>query len=212
MKFLREMDLYRGLILVCLLLMPVCGWWIWQTEQQITECRKAIDEATRSNGVLEQIGALQRKVELVVQNKLTTSDATQQPRIYFERQIMAAASQNLNKDDFGISDPVELPANTGSARQKAVDLVADVTWKRKELSLPMAFVYAVLFNCESGARPGGGDTGMSSIWKLRELQLVNATNEKLANVSSNPEAPPPELDDKWTIKKMSFARREPRAK
>lgn len=209
MKFLREMDLYKALILLCLLAMPVCGWWCYTVDQSIKDCNKAIYEATRSGGLLEQIGGLQKKVELVVQNRLSTNDATQQPRTYFERQILAAASQNLATSDFGLTDPKEENAFTGS-KQKAKDYVAEVTWKRKDLSLPLAFVYAVLFNCESGARPGGEQTGLQSIWKLRKLELVNATNERLmAALGSNPDVPPPELEDKWTIKRMTFARREP---
>jgi hypothetical protein len=209
MKFLREMDLYRGLILICLLALPVCGFWCYSIEQSIAECEKAILEATRSGGLLEQIGGLRVKVDLVVQNRLSTNDATQQPRTYFERQILAAATQNLAASDFGLTDPKEEPGYTGT-KQRVKDYVAEVTWKRKDLSLPLAFVYAVLFNCESGARPGGAQTGLQSIWKLRKLELVNATNERLlTGLGSNPEAPPPELEDKWSIKRMTFARREP---
>lgn len=210
MKFFRELDLYKGLILLCLLALPVCGWWCYQTDQSIKECEKAASEATRSGGLLEQIGALQKKVELVVANRYSTNDATQSPRIYFEKQLLAAASQNLTSTDFQLTDPKEDSAYTGpGSRQKAVDFIAEVIWKRKDLSLPLAFIYAVLFNCESGARPGGEQVGLQSIWKLRELQIVNATNERL---TSTFDAPPPELEDKWTIKKMTFARREPRAK
>lgn len=208
MKFLREMDLYRALILICLLAMPVCGWWCYQTDLQIKDCEKAIQEATRSGGVLEQIGALQKKVEQVVLNKVTTSDATKQPRLYIEQQMMAAASQSLAPTDFSITDPKEETAQTGS-KQKAVDYVAEVTWKRKDLSLSLAFIYAVLFNVESGARLGSEQVGLQSIWKLRQLSIVNATNERLA---TSLEVPPPELEDKWLIKTLTFARREPRAK
>lgn len=209
MKFLREMDLYRALILICLLAMPVCGFWCYTIEQSIKECEKAIYDANRSGGLLEQIGSLQKKVELVVQNRLSTNDATQQPRTYFERQILAAASQNLATSDFGLTDPKEESGFTGT-KQRAKDYVAEVTWKRKDLSLPLAFIYAVLFNCESGARPGGEQTGLQSIWKLRKLEIVNATNERLlTGLGSNAEVPPPELEDKWAIRKMLFARREP---
>jgi hypothetical protein len=208
MKFLREMDLYKGLILLCLLALPVCGWWCKTLGDSIKECDAAIREANRPGGLLEQIGGYQKKIELVVQNRTSATGATQQPRTYFEGQIMAAASQNLEKNDFGLTDPKEETAVTGSSsRQKAVDFVAEVQWKRKDLALPLAFIYAVLFNCESGARPGGEKAGLQSIWKLRELSIVNATNERLA---ATQEVPPPELEDKWSIKKMTFARREPK--
>lgn len=207
MKFLREMDLYKGLILICLLAIPAVGWWCNTLSNSIKECEAAVREATRPGGLLEQIGGYQNKIQLVVQNRQSATGATQQPRTYFEGQIMASAAQNLEKNDFGLTDPKEESAVTTSAKQKAVDFVAEVQWKRKDLSMPLAFVYSVVMNCESGARPGGGAAGLQSIWKLRELSIVNATNERLV---ATQEAPPPELEDKWAIKKMTFARREPK--
>lgn len=208
MKFLREMDLYKALILLCLVAMPICGYWLMTIEQSIKDCERAVQDATKTHGQLEEIGALQKQVELVVANR--PGDATQQPREYFQGQILAAASQSLVATDFHLTDPKEEAAYLGGSKQKAKDHVIEVTWKNKALSLPLAFVYAVVFNCESGARTGGGDqSGLQSIWKLRRLELINATNEKLASPSSNAEVPPPELEDKWTIKQMQFARREP---
>lgn len=208
MKFLREMDLYRGLILICLLALPVAGWWCNSLANSIKECEAAVREATRPGGLLEQIGGYQKKIELVVSNRQSAAGATQQPRTYFEGQIMASATQNLEKNDFGLTDPKEETAVTSaSSKQKAVDFVAEVQWKRKDLSMPLTFVYAVIMNCESGARPGGGAAGLQSIWKLRELSIVNATNERLV---ATMDVPPPELEDKWAIKKMTFARREPK--
>ena len=70
----------------------------------------------------------------------------------------------------------------------------------------MGFIYAVLFNIESGASVGRQE-GQQSVWKLRELQIVNATDERL---TSSSKTPPAELKDDWSIKLMKFARREPR--
>jgi hypothetical protein len=129
------------------------------------------------------------------------------PRPYFQGQIIAAAAggAGLKTDDFGLSDPKEEPATMGSSRQRAADYVVDVTWNRDEFSVSLAFVYAVLFNCESGAH--GGGQGHPSIWKLRELHIVNATDERL---TTSFKTPPPELADSWIIRTMKFARREPR--
>lgn len=209
MKLLREMDLYKALILACLVLMPACGWWLYTIEQSIQSCEKAVADATSPKGWLWEIGSLQKQVELVAQNRLSSVDAIQQPRTYFQSQIFAAAGQGLAANDFSLTDPKEERV-TLSKQQKAKDFVAEVNWKNKSLSLPLEFVYSVIFNCESGARAGGGDTsGLQSIWKLRRLELVNATNEKLASPSTNAEIPPPELENKWTIKQMHFVRREP---
>jgi hypothetical protein len=205
---MKNLDLYKVIVLLSCVLLPVGYWYCTGIEAEIVACKKAVAEATRQGGTLEQIGGLQKKVELVVQNRLSTSDATNQPRIYFERQILAAAAgQGLNSNDFGLSDPREEPAVLANQRQRAADYVLTVDWKRKDLFVRLSFIYAVLFNCESGARAGGGAT--QSIWKLRELELQNATDDRLI---SGFRTPPAELQDSWTIRKMSFARREPKKK
>ncbi|MBX3462211.1 MAG: hypothetical protein KF830_03495 [Planctomycetes bacterium] len=206
MSFLRSLDLYKAVILLSLVLLPLGGWAIWQLDQEIAASQKAIQEAKRPGGLLEQIGTLQKKVEIVVQNKLSTSDTIHMPRRYFEGQILQAGGASLKTDDFGLTDPKEEPATlSGSRQQRASDFVVDVTWPRNDFAVKLDFVYAVLFNCESGA--GAGSAAGQSIWKLRELQLQNATDERLL---SGYKTPPPELADKWTIRSMKFARREPR--
>lgn len=209
MSFFRKLDLYKGIILLCVVALPACGWWCWQQEKEIVACNDAIWKATKPGGLLEQIGALQKKVELVVENRVSTSDAIKMPRPYFDGQILAAASTGLTTTDYTLTDPKEEPAVMGGGKQRAADFVVDVTWKRKDLALPLAFVYAVLFNCESGNKTGVSRDGQRSVWKLRDLEIVNATDEK-SLTSYN--TPPAELGDNWLIKKMTFARREPRAR
>lgn len=207
MSFLRNLDLYKAIVLLSLVVLPVGGWWCYQLEESKDACKKAIYEATRSGGLLEQIGNLQKKVEVVAQNKRLTSDAINMPRPYFEGQIIAAGNQNLKTDDFGLTDPKSEPASLGASKQRAEDFVVDVTWQRRGVPVQLDFIYAVLFNCESGARNVGEQVGRQSIWKLRELQIVNATDDKL---TSSYKTPPPELADNWSIRTMKFARREPR--
>lgn len=207
MRFLRSMDLYKVVILLSLIGLPLGGWYCMKLDDDIAASEKAIQEAKRSGGLLEQIGNLEKKVEVVVQNKLSTSDTINMPRRYFEGQILQAGGANLKTDDFGLTDPKEEPVTIpGGSRQRASDFVVDVTWPRTDFSVGLDFVYAVLFNCESGAGAGLGGSGQS-IWKLRDLQLVNATDERLL---TSYKTPPPELADKWTIRSMKFARREPR--
>lgn len=207
MNFLRNLDLYKVIVLLSLVLLPLGGYWCHDLEQQVVASRKAIVEATRPGGLLEQIGNLQKKVELVAQNRTLTSDAINMPRPYFEGQIIAAGGSNLKTTDFGLSDPKEEPAAMGATRQKAADYVVDVTWQRKDFTVQLDFIYAVLFNCESGAGRAAETVGRQSIWKLRELQIVNATDDRLLQSFKTP---PPELADKWSIRSMKFARREPR--
>ena len=207
MNFLRKLDLYRGIILLCVVALPLCGWWCVTLQDSIVLCKDAIYQATRSGGLLEQIGALQKKVELVGQNRFSTTDAIKDPPRYFDGQILLAASQDLQSNDFGLEAQKEEPAVMSGSKQRATDFVVGVTWKRKDLAVKLAFIYAVLFNCESGNKTGVVRVGQQSVWKLRDLEIVNA-----AAADNNFNAPLPELEDRWMIKKMHFARREPRAR
>ncbi|MFY9343866.1 MAG: hypothetical protein WAT39_15355 [Planctomycetota bacterium] len=205
MNFLRTLDLYKAIVLLSLVLLPVGGWMIKTVDDTIVATKKAIADASRQGGVLEQIGTLQKKVEVVVKDSRGTKDAIRDARGYFEGQILVAGGANLKPNDFAFAEP---PAESGtmpSSKQRYTDSIVDVTWTRKD-PVQMDFVYAVMFNCESGSR-AAGDEVQQSVWKLRELQLVNATDDRLF---SSVKTPPPELSDKWAIKQMKFARREPR--
>ncbi|MEO6594155.1 MAG: hypothetical protein ABIP94_05330 [Planctomycetota bacterium] len=205
MRFLRNLDLYKVIVLLSLVLLPLGGWWCIKKRETIEACKDSIYNATKPNGALEQIGALQKKVEVVSQNRRNTSEAINLPRTYFEGRIIQSGL-GLKNDDFSISDPKGEPANMGSgskSKQKADDFVVDVTWKRNDLAPKWDFIYSVLFNCEAGYGVTA-DASRQSVWKLRELSLENATEGAKA-----PKPPPPDLEDRWSIKKMSFARREP---
>ena len=208
MRLLRSLDLYKFIVLLAAVLLPL-GWlWVRNLDESIRLCRLAITDATRPGGFLEQIGNLQKKVEVVIANKFSTSEAIDKPQLYFQSQILAAGGTTLKPDDFQLpGDPKEKSAWMGNSQQRASDFVAEVAWKRNDLKVPMAFIYAVLFNAESGARVGGDQAGQQSVWKLRELQIVNATDER---VTGSNKTPPAVLEDNWSIKLMKFARREPR--
>lgn len=205
MNFLRNLDLYKAIVLLSLVLLPLGGWLIKVQDDEILACRKAIAEATKPGGLAEQIGRLQRQVEVVVQNKRGMSEAIKNPGTYFEDQILAAGGSALKTNDFQPLAPKE-ETTVLPSKQRIADHVVDVAWPRKDMMVGMDFVYAVLFNCESGAR-AVGDQVQQSVWKLRELVLVNATDERLL---TSYKTPPPELADRWSIKSMKFARREPK--
>jgi hypothetical protein len=205
MNFLRNLDLYTSIVLLSLVLLPAGGFWIWKLDGEIAASKKAIDDATRKGGLLEEIGTLQRKVEVVVQNERSTSDAIRLWRTYFEGQILAAGGAALKTNDFVPNEPKEEPGPT-IGKQATTDHVCQIAWQNKALTVQMDFVFAVLFNCESGAR-AGGDAAQQSVWKLRSLRLENATDEKILRAN---QTPPAELADKWSIQEMAFARREPK--
>jgi hypothetical protein len=185
-------------------LLPLGGWMIKRQEDEIAACRRNIADATRPNGLLMQIGSLMRKVEVVALNKRSMSDAIKSPGQYFEDQILAAGGSGLKNVDFVPSPPKEEKQTIG-AKQRVADHVVDIAFTRKDLFVPLDFVFAVIWNCESGARVNA-DQVQQSVWKLRELTIDNATDERLLR---DKRTPPAELADKWSIKKLAFARREP---
>jgi hypothetical protein len=201
---LRTMDLYKAIVLLSIVLLPVGGYLIKSQNEEIAACQKAIADATRPGGTLEEIGKLQRKVQVVVQNKRSMSDAIKDPSGYFQSQILAAGGSGLRTNDFQPLPP-KTEAGAGSRVQKTSDHVVEVKWTREDMVVPMDFVYAVLFNCESGAS-ASAEQVQQSVWKLRELTLENATEMRSLQAYKTP---PLELADKWIIKNMKFARREP---
>lgn len=203
MNALKNLDLYTVLILLSLVLLPVCGWWCVRTNETILLSEKAIAEATRSNGLIEQIGQLQKKIEVVNQSRGGLD--LNKPGPYFESQIMAAG-KGVGVTDFGIEGPKETVISIPGGKQRAADYVVDVQWKRKDQPLKLDFIEALLWNCESGAGQSGA-TNLQSIWKLSNLEIVNMTDEK-ALMQYN--EPPPELQDLWQIRVLKFTRREPR--
>ena len=103
--------------------------------------------------------------------------------------------------------PPSAPAPEVDEGELAVHDMLDMMHRdRKEVK--MDFVYAVLFNCESGAG-AGGPSGSPSVWRLRSLKLSNVTAQSIAGRNKTP---PPEMEDRWYIQEMKFARREPRAR
>ena len=201
----RDMDLYKAIVLLSVVLLPLGGWLVKGLDDEIEASRRTLQEARKPNGLVEQIGALQRKVEVVVQNKRSTTDAITQPNTYFEGQILAAGGSGIKVSDFNPKEARDEKLTLPGSKQPLTDFVIDIDW-RKDLPVTLAFVWAVLWNCETGAR-AGGEASQQSVWKLRELQLVNTTAPAIFNRN---DTPPPELEDKWQIRTLKFARREPR--
>ena len=206
MSFLKTMDLYKGIILMSVLLLPAGAWWVNDLQKKIESCEASLRDSTRAGGWLEEIGSLQKKIEMVAQNSRTTSRAIENPAVYFQGQIMSVSS-NIRANDFNPGK--SKPENTTVGKQKVTDHVVDIKWgtSSNKTKVRMDFIYAVLFNCESGARKGVEATGSPSVWRLRDVHVQNASADGWLSRKRTPE---PEMEDAWYIKKMKFARREPR--
>lgn len=204
MNILRNLDAYRVIVIVCLALLPL-GWWLVRDlEKEIDACRATIAAARREKGLIEEIGKLQRKVEVVVQNKRSMSDSIKDPRTYFQGQLLQSGP-GLKANDFSIQDPKEEPSTLAS-KQAIVDYVVDIAGWRKDLPVKLDFLYAAIYNCESGAS-AVSEAAQQSVWRLRDLKVVNASDP---TGFSGGKTPPPELKDEWMIQELKFARREPR--
>jgi hypothetical protein len=206
-KFLRSLDLYKAIVLVSLVLLPV-GWYLVRgLDEQILACNRTLTEAFKSGGLLEQIGALQRKVEVVAENQRVGGQSLTQPRTYFEGQILASVAGGLKSTDFQPQEPKLENGELAKGKQSITDFVVDVLWLNKDLSVTLDFIHAVLLNCEANTAAGANVEARQSIWKLRELHITNTTDDRLFTTFKTP---PAEIADKWAIKTMKFARREPR--
>jgi len=201
---LRNLDAYKVIVLVAALALPL-GWWqVKKLDQEIAACEQTIAAARRPGGLIEEIGQLQRKVEVVVQNKRSMSDSIKDPRTYFQGQLLQSGSQ-LKVNDFSLQDARPEQATLAS-KQPVTDYVIAIDWpNKKDLPVPLDFLYAAIFNCESGAS-AVSEAAQQSVWRLRDLRVVNLEAMGL----TGGRVPPPELPDKWIIEEMKFARREPR--
>ena len=206
MNFLKTMDLYKAIILMSALLLPMGGWWVAKVQEEIDACEVSLRDAKKPGGFLEEIGSLQKKIEVVVLNGRNTSKAIGSPGVFFQGQIMSV-SKNLKANDFNPQKPKD--ENTTIGKQKVTDHIVDIKWgsSKNRNKFGMDFLYAVLFNCESGAGEGMAATGSTSVWRLRSINIQNASADGWL---SSKKTPQPELEDGWYIKEMKFARREPR--
>ncbi|MGE3173942.1 MAG: hypothetical protein AB7O97_15055 [Planctomycetota bacterium] len=208
MSFFQNMDLYKGVILGSVVLLPAAGWWIKTTQDGIDEANRAVIAATRSGGYIEEIGRLEQQLRTVDRNSRAMSVGTGNPDLYFDRQIIISATGNrIDKNQFKINPPREDPAMTG--KQPVTDHIVKIDWLPrggKDYAFSMEFLFAVLFNCETGWT-GSATQDLPSIWKLYSLKI---DNEELQKLAVQQMAPPPQVADQWIVSKMEFARREPR--
>lgn len=192
-KFFKELDLYKGIVLVSWLLLPVVGGWAYWLQGELKRADTALHDAMRTGGDLEEIGKYQKAVEEQRRNSASRTEVVDNPRVYFDKCIRVAdQSGNLKRTDYEIN-----PKGTTNGGKNAQDTIVDIDFK--DMALNRDFLMAVLFNCEAS----------SPVWKLRALSIRNA-DMKNHGYGRRKEPPPPELSDKWEIQKLEFASRAPR--
>jgi hypothetical protein len=190
-------DLYKTIIIVSLLLLPVAGGGLYWLEQQITTGKRAIADAQRPRtGQLPTIARLVNEIETLVKNAGRTATEVD-PTVYFEREIGTSAKQTLRRTDFRIDqiNTVKHPETASIDRQIKVDFLRD----GKKFALPRDLVQAILFNIEA----------RSPAWRLRSLNLRNEDTGGTKQLRTSGEKPNGEIADNWFVDTMVFARREP---
>ena len=208
MSFFKDLDLYKGVILASLILLPGAGWMIHKRQQQIDAAQVKLRAAKREGGHLTEIGEMIQQIQTVENNRITGSGAGQYS-VYFEDQVLAAdRTKTFKSSDITISQAKQRNGVTGS-KQRANDFAVTIDFKT-DFKATWEFLFAVLYNCESGARLAGQESqqSMASIWKLSKLDIRNASFEEVRNGAT----PPLPFQDAWIVRKngLEFARREPK--
>ena len=200
MSLFRDLDLYKVIILISLLLLPVSLGFVYWVEGEVERAQAALVAAEgpgAREGEIEKIGMLQRQLETVEKNASKERAAGGSHAVFFQQQIQTSSDNTLSTNDYEIGP--ELRAGVGG-QKNAQDQEVTITFRssdRKPKPLPRDFIHAMIFNIEaSGAQ----------VWKLRQLQMRNVD---LAQVSQRKEMPEKTVSDLWEIRALKFARREP---
>jgi hypothetical protein len=208
-NFFRQMDLYKVVILISIVLLPLTGWWINFSMQEIAVAQKAVADAAKPGGWLERIGKIRNDLEMISNNVVSGDEAVKTPQSYFETQIIRSAPV-FSTSDFKVPLDKEDHALAGADKGRVTDYTARIEFQRKgnkSIEITREILFALLFNCESGAR--GKEVPTQSIWKLQSLDVQNATASAQEKIS-NHKAPPSELEDRWSLTRpIVFMRREP---
>jgi hypothetical protein len=198
-KLFQEMDLYKLIIILCALSLPLTGWWIYSLSNKIDAGKIALARATRQgagreSGDLEAIGTLMQQVEKINRNKQSETGADAH-RVHFQRQILETGSKGLKTDDFIIGEIREVQLTSEKAKDQEVSITFKKDGAGDKTALTREFLNAMLYNCE-----------FQSIWKLRKLKISNKDSGPLYR-SQKP--PPPESGDDWFLEGLAFSKRVP---
>ena len=194
--FFRNMDLYKGMILGCMVLLPAAGGWVWWLKGRVEHAEKQVAAARQSKGDLQMIGLLQKQIEKQTKQAQTVIGQDHY-RTYIEKCILSSAGGGgIKKEDFEIMNP-QPHAFGKNVEDKEVEVKFGTG--REKLALPRDFLNYVIYNVES----------QLPIFKLRKLDIVNKTAQDQQLLRGD-KAPPPELADEWYVDRMVFAQRQPK--
>ena len=193
---MRDLDLFKVIIIASLALMIPAGGWIYWQKGELETAERALDRAERSTGTLFEIGQLQQEVEI------------------FNDSVGKAGEEPLAL----LKGPMDFFApNYGYQFQQVRERVVDSRDRIKDVLQPVLIlkdegskeqrrfsrdeIFKMLFAVERGSM--NDRSSGSPIWKLRSIKLRHS--EVKVNSKS---APPDELsEDAWEVRDLVFGRR-----
>ncbi len=197
MKALKTLDLEKAFILLSLVLIPLALGWIYYLYGQVDAGDKEYKRATGGGGYIEKVGTLAKELRQISSSE-GNKDVTD-PGRYFERVVLVDTAgggvpgeRGITSNDFTVNErsPRSIKVRGGSAK----DLECEIAFAKaiNDRGLSREFINALVVNAEKN----------SKVWRLRQLSI---TNKQLK--SNSKDAPPEEIKDMWSVKKVIFARR-----
>lgn len=199
-NFFAKLDLYKAIIILCLLAMPVLGYFIWKMQEQLKAGQQALALATlqgrgNQSGDIEAIGTLMAQVDKM-KDTSKLQDGADSHRVAFQSAIQKTNASGLKLDDFTIGD-IKVSPITLDSKKQASQQSFQIDFKRDNVRLPLSrdFINAMLFNCEK-----------EGAWKLSQFRMRN----KDVLAAGSTKNPPPEVSDEWMVETLTFARKIPK--
>lgn len=201
---MKNLDLEKIIILLCLLGLPITGGWIYNMKSELEEADRAFQNC---DAMILKIHGLH---ELIDRTKKATKEVGDlaRPDTYFENRAILSQSGGkeggelfLKREHIRISYPPRRKVRRdGSGPVIGEDIPVKIEFlddkARRGRLLSRSFINAFIVNCESPA----------PIWRLRNLKMTNKSFKGL-----RPTKAPPDLvlPDEWIVDEMLFARRSP---
>ena len=199
---MKNLDLEKMIIRLCLLGLPMTGGWIYALKTGIEEADEAF---ATCDPIIQKIHGLHVLIDQT-KRELTPMVDLDTPDIYFENVAMVSqknSGDDLHREDIRITEASRRKVrNDGSGPVIGEDIEIKVEFgiakDRRRIPLSRSFINAFIVNCES----------RSPIWRLRNLKITNKAFKTLRTTRAPPDL---ELTEEWIVNELLFARRTPLA-
>ena len=196
---MKNLDLEKMIILLCLLGLPITGGWIYQMNSELQEADKALKAC---KPLIAKIHGMHDLIERTKKEMKEAGDLGR-PDIFFERRAMASqkGDAQIKREDIKITTVGSRNVRRGGSgpvigKDIEVKVEFGIAKGRRGMPLSRSFINAFIVNCES----------LTPIWRLRNLSITNKAFKKLRKTQAPPDL---ELTDEWIVDELLFARRAP---